>query len=91
MKLFQSIIYWNYDVSELYIKPNWLIIGNLKKYLITMRLKISSLIGLSLILFSCTPEDGVDGRDGTNGQDGSDGQNGISIGLIQNYEYLEAS
>ena len=47
-----------------------------------MKCKISSLIGLSLILFSCTPEDGVDGRDGANGQDGSDGQNGISIGLL---------
>lgn len=34
------------------------------------------------VLFSCTPEDGVDGRDGTNGQDGVDGQDGFSIGLV---------
>lgn len=34
------------------------------------------------IVFSCTPEDGVDGRDGTNGQDGADGKDGFSIGLV---------
>ena len=32
-----------------------------------MRLNLFFLVGLSLILFSCTPEDGVDGRDGAEG------------------------
>lgn len=34
------------------------------------------------LMFSCTPEDGIDGRDGINGQDGVDGQDGFSIGLV---------
>lgn len=42
--------------------------------------KISLLF--AILFFSCTPEDGVDGRDGINGQDGVDGQDGFSIGLV---------
>jgi len=34
------------------------------------------------IVFSCTPEDGINGKDGANGVNGEDGSDGISIGLV---------
>lgn len=49
----------------------------MKNHLLLILLVVSYFLA-----FSCTPENGVDGRDGANGQDGSDGQNGISIGLL---------
>jgi hypothetical protein len=34
------------------------------------------------IVFSCTPEDGINGKDGSNGVNGEDGSDGFSIGLV---------
>ena len=44
-----------------------------------MRLNLFFLAGLTLLLFSCTPEDGIDG---INGIDGLDGIDGTSIGVL---------
>ena len=47
--------------------------------ILTMRLNLFFLAGLTLLLFSCTPEDGIDG---INGIDGLDGIDGTSIGVL---------